>query len=277
MSQKTYYVEKTGTYHTYEFLKKRQDNPKWREAYVDARKSRVQNRILTVIAAVILIEGLMLLKRYGNNELSTPSISTETVSKGEAVPEGQELGTTETLKMKKFSTEERREMGQYFLDWADQRGALGGMAVNSEYFQHGVSGLGDWYASTPDGFVLVGEQTSPGRPGFDAYSIHAVSGVVFYYSLFGTLGQTDELNEHQPSLATGFANVADTNYPIVKYLLCDNGKVYEFVSTPSFSSGFYQADDQGEINYWPKEDEAFFISEDQDAQEEWRRILIRYQ
>src|SRR5699024_8969839 len=58
----------------------------------------------------------------------------------------------------KYSEEEKKEASQAFLDWAIPRAEEGGMAVTDNYFGHGASGSGDWYAMTEDGEILVQEQ-----------------------------------------------------------------------------------------------------------------------
>ncbi|MDH6364383.1 hypothetical protein M2139_001312 [Enterococcus sp. PF1-24] len=71
---------------------------------------------------------------------------------------------------------------------------------------------------------------------------------------------------------------ADTNQPFTKYLLGDNGVVYEAQTQASFSSGFCEADDNGDVNayYLPNEEIVFQRSADTAAQEELQRILRKY-
>ena len=66
---------------------------------------------------------------------------------------------------------------------------------------------------------------------------------------------------------------------IHKYMLADNGVVYEHISVKeetSLSSGFGEFNDDGTRGeYAPAS--RFEVSGDQDAQEEWQRILSKYQ
>lgn len=180
---------------------------------------------------------------------------------------------------RRYTEVEKRTISNEFLEWAGERATMGGMAVNGSYFTHGASGRGDWYAMTTDGQnVLVQQQDPTIRNGKDIYPIHSLGGVVFYTSKYGVTGLSDEINDQQnhPSTATGFSEVANPDKPIVKYLLADNGIVYEFQGTASFTSGFYVTDDEGNFDYWPTEQVPFFVSEDTEAQEELQRILLKY-
>ncbi|MBP1042680.1 hypothetical protein I6N95_16815 [Vagococcus sp. BWB3-3] len=178
-----------------------------------------------------------------------------------------------------YTFEEQLEISDKFLTWASERAAMGGMAVNGAYFNHGASGRGDWYAKTPEGqYILMQRQDPTINIEKNKYLANAIGGVVFYYSKFGTTGVTNEINdqENNPSTATGFSQVAILDQPIVKYLLTDNGFVYEFKSNGAFSDGFYVTDDDGDFDYWPGEQVPFIVSEDKVAQDELQRILASY-
>lgn len=178
-----------------------------------------------------------------------------------------------------YTFEEKQEISDQFLQWAGERAVIAGMAVNQNYFNHGASGRGDWYAVTPKGeYILVQQQDPTIRQEEYAYLTHAIGGVVFYYSKYGTVGMTNELNnrENNPGLAIGFSQVVEPATPIVKYLLCDNGDVYEYQSNVAFSDGFYVTDDEGNFDYWPTEQLPFSESEDEAAYIELQRILAEY-
>ena len=49
-------------YHTYEFLKRRKNDPKWRKAYTSARNKRI---IGTLVTINIIIWGFVLWKKSG--------------------------------------------------------------------------------------------------------------------------------------------------------------------------------------------------------------------
>lgn len=250
---------KKGTYHTFEFLENRQNDPKWREAYLQAKKSRrIETLVILVFSVIVFtIVAFLFFNRTSKDEkdLNTSKQSSEYKSESSVIKSSEttdsttkststtskegvdETGSTDTVNgsngfvVKPYTFEEKSRMTEEFLTWSSERAIIGGMAVHSAYFTHGASGMGDWYTETPDGLVLVQQQHPEGRPGYDYYSIHAVGGVIFYYSVFGTVGRTDEVNQHDGTIAAGYSLVADRNKPIVKYMLCDNGVVYEMKST----------------------------------------------
>ncbi|TFI70528.1 hypothetical protein [Carnobacterium divergens] len=113
-----------------------------------------------------------------------------------------------------------------------------------------------------------------------AIVVVALGGVIFYYSNFGTTGNTNEVDnpENNPSTATGFSVVANGEKPIIKYLLGDNGVVYETASNGAFSDCFYVADNTGNLTalYEPNTQKSFKVSEDKDAQQKLKEILTTY-
>lgn len=224
-----------------------------------------------------------------NNETkpsSTPSStktsssisSKETTSKtkestSQETSQTKELNETKNTTLTKnqyYSKEVVSTINQQFLNWASERAKIGGMAVTSEFFNHGAAGRGDWYAVTPDGLALAQDLDNPG---YDYFPLHVVGGVTFYYSKNGTVGQTTERNKS--SFAAGFSEVAYDNKPIVKYILCDNGMIYELQSNISLSSGFSEASDDGEISRSQINEQDFTRSEDKDAIQEYQRIISR--
>lgn len=152
------------------------------------------------------------------------------------------------------------------------------MAVSDFYLGHGASGKGDWYAATEDGEIQIQQQSfEEDLPGYDAYTIHALGGVVFYTSLSSVTGY-DETPSSE-IIAAGFSKIADPEYPMHKYLLGDNGIVYELIGTVetigTFSGGYGLYDDDGVTKSLDVTDDGFIFerSDDEDAQEEWFRIL----
>ncbi|WCG04351.1 hypothetical protein PML89_04985 [Vagococcus lutrae] len=238
---------------------------------------------------VILISGCGRKETHSNlitsSNTSESSLSiTEVTSNNQSTTQQSSLEQTSengiaSIVQRRYSLEEQREISNEFLKWTDVRANIGGIAVNGAYFTHGASGRGDWYAKTTDGQYILVQRQDP-NIGIDEsiYIAHAIGGVVFYYSNFGTTGLTDEVNnrDNNPSTATGFSQVANMDKPIIKYLLADNGVVYEYNSNVAFSDGFYVTDDEGHFDYWPDEQKPFKESEDKDAQEEFRRILSEY-
>lgn len=62
-------------YHTYEFYRKRKNDPKWRDDYINARNIRI---ITSLITLVILVFGLLFYFYVKSNDVSLDNISAET-------------------------------------------------------------------------------------------------------------------------------------------------------------------------------------------------------
>lgn len=191
--------------------------------------------------------------------------------------ENNQAAATEASKSvanRTYSYEEKQAIENQFTQWAGKRAAIGGMALNNRYFDHGAGGIGDWYAVTTSGeYILVQRESVPTSS--DMYTTEALGGVVFYTSKFGTLGYSNEIEDssNNPSTATGYTGVANLEKPITKYMLGSNGVVYEYQSSGSFSDGFYEVDDQGRFNTGQA---YFYKSGDVAAQNELQRILANY-
>lgn len=173
-----------------------------------------------------------------------------------------------------LTIDQKKQINADFLNWAAERATVGNMAVSDLYFDHGSAGLGDWYANTPDGQVQVQNQNQPGAA---AFKIHAVGGCIFYKSKDGQIGKQ---NLYKGSFADNYSIGLDDSQPVSKYLLVDNGVVYELKtgngSSVSSSTGFGQYDENGQLgNYQP--DQNFEISADQAAQNELQKLLTPYQ
>ena len=146
------------------------------------------------------------------------------------------------------------------------------MAVSDWYFDHGSAGHGDWYAQTPDGKVQVQDF---GVPGEAAFPIHAIGGCVFYKANDGTTGY-DKL--YTDSFAANYTTNMDFSQPVSKYLLGDNGVVYELKTgngtAVSTNTGFGEYSDDGQDA--GEVDQDFSISQDKAAQVELRELLAIY-
>ena len=218
-------------------------------------------------------------------ETSTESETTEENDENETVEDSDpevdeteesngEVAETPEFTAREFSEEEKQAMVNEFYNWAVERAEIGNLAVTDYYFGHGAAGHGDWYASTPHGDVQAQDLDNPG---FDAFDIHAVGGVVFYNPLSGDYG-ADE-NTEVESTASGYQTMAVDGTDIHKYMLADNGVVYEHASVKeetSLSSGFGEYNDDGTRGEYAPTSE-FEVSGDQEAQNEWQRILSEYQ
>ena len=212
-----------------------------------------------------------------DSEPDVESQNEETEETDESAEDNTEVAEDEAHQetaVREFTDAEKQAMVDEFYTWAVERAEVGGMAVNDYYFGHGAAGRGDWYATTPHGDVQAQDQDNPG---FDAFNIHAIGGIVFYQPISGDYG-ADE-NTEVESTASGYQTMAIDGTDIHKYMLADNGVVYEHISVKeetSLSSGFGEFNDDGTRGeYAPAS--RFEVSGDQDAQEEWQRILSKYQ
>ena len=188
-----------------------------------------------------------------------------------------EVDITETNKLTRvYSEEEKRAILQEFIDWASYRAEIGGMVVSDYYLGHGASGFGDWYANTENGEIQI-QDIGKGIPGYDNFPIHTVGGVVFYTSIEELYGY--DSRPWNESIAVGFFRLADLNMPVTRYLLGDDGIIYELKGTlPEYYSfnggyGLYEEDGSKAID---SSSYIFEISKDTDAQEKYLGILLKY-
>lgn len=254
------------------------------------QKHTKRNIILSVITIVLVAWGGYLLGTYNNlknqdykNESTlTEKSSTSTQSPSKKDSENDSSSrqktttsqeTQENVSPKRYSQSEMATANQQFLDWAIAQAKKGNMAVTDNYFTHGASGTGDWYAETVDGKALVQPQAQD-NPGYNAYHIHALGGVSFYTSRNGDIGYDNVPSK--AATAEGLSQAADKKQQIHKYLLCDNRVVYEAIGSyedlVAFSSPFGLYDDDGKTTAIPAKI-TFKVSQDQAAQNEWKKIL----
>lgn len=201
-------------------------------------------------------------------ETSSSQISESTVSSA-----SQSSSTTESSIKAQLTDAQKGQMNQAFLDWAGGRAVIGNMAVSYWFFDHGAAGRGDWYANTPDGQVQV---QNNGVPGENAFPIHAIGGCVFYTSKDGSVGKQELM---AGSFAANYSVKMDYSKPVSKYLLGDNGVVYELKTgngePVSTNTGFGEYADDGSLgSYTPTK--SFQVSEDQAAQEKLRELMYSY-
>lgn len=171
-----------------------------------------------------------------------------------------------------LTDEQKQSINALFLDWASHRAEIGNMAVTDEYFNHGAAGRGDWYANTPDGEIQVQDLNNPGQ---QAFPIRAIGGCVFLTMKNGTTGKQEDVVQ---STANGYSDSADMSKPITKYVLGDNGKVYELQAMGyemSVTSGFGEYQDDGTRGTF-KPDSDFIVSKDQAAQDELQKLISAY-
>lgn len=175
--------------------------------------------------------------------------------------------------VKQYTDEEKQEMTEMFYEWAVERAEIGAMAVTDYYFGHGAAGHGDWVAKTPHGEV---QAQNLDNPGWDAFELHAIGGVAFYQPITGDFGRDE--NKGNIGTGAGYTKVALPDTDIHKYMLVDNGIVYELIGPLGLTSGFSEYTDEGQSTDQIKNELVQFeVSGDQAAQEEWRRILSLYE
>lgn len=201
----------------------------------------------------------------------TTKISKESLKTIPQTMSSQQNSSTRLNEMN-YTESEKRAITNEFLLWASKRAEIGGMAVTTRFFDHGASGKGDWYALTPDRQAILVQRQDSSRQ--NSYSIQALGGVTFYTSKDGTLGRSDKVMTS--ALAAGYNEVADLGKPIIKYLLGDDGEIYEYHSSGSFTDGFYEMDDKGNRQENGRPIQTFTLSADTAAKKELQRILLQY-
>ncbi|QFR67468.1 putative lipoprotein precursor [Furfurilactobacillus rossiae] len=165
-----------------------------------------------------------------------------------------------------LSSSQKSAISSAFTSWASHRAQMGNMAVSDWYFDHGSAGDSDWVAMTSDGKVLVQDN---GNPGSANYKIQAIGGVVFYSAKDGTTGLDSGLSSG--SNADGYSTNMSFSKPISKYLLANNGVVYELKipagTSASPTTGFTNGEGAGDGN------QTFQVSQDNAAQNELKQLI----
>ena len=234
--------------------------------------------IMLGLCAIFLLSGCNSTERTEAEPSSrsvslAPENSSSQTSESTTSIASQSSSTTESSSKVQLTDVQKGQMNQAFLDWAGERAVIGNMAVSHWFFDHGAAGRGDWYANTPDGQVQV---QNNGVPGEKAFPIHAIGGCVFYTSKDGSVGKQELM---AGSFAANYSVKMDYSKPVSKYLLGDNGVVYELKTgngePVSTNTGFGEYADDGSLgSYTPNK--SFQISEDQAAQEKLRELMYSY-
>ena len=106
--ERLFYVEKNDSWHSYEFLEQRQNDPKWRQAFLEAdtlldqedKKRKRRNFIVLLVSVpLLLIAGMVGLYFYGStNEVAIPkrqlNLNESTSVSTEATEVSQTMDTT---------------------------------------------------------------------------------------------------------------------------------------------------------------------------------------
>lgn len=249
---------------------------------------KIKRYLVLGLCSLFLLSGC---SKSGNEETDTPISSTDSKS---AVSSKSTSSTSETVSSQSSETEtiqstsqtesiaskgarlndfQKDSINKAFLVWAGQRAAIGNMAVSDWFFDHGAAGRGDWYANTPDGQVQV---QNNGVPGKSAFPIRAIGGCIFYTAKDGGIGNQELM---AGSFAENYSVKLDETKPVSKYLLGDNGVVYELKTgngvPVSTNTGFGEyADDGSQGSYTPNLN--FQISEDTAAQQKLQELIRSY-
>lgn len=174
---------------------------------------------------------------------------------------------------KKYSYYQQYKITKEFLKWAGERAKIGNMAVTDIWFSHGAGGRGDWFADTPHGSVQLQDLN---RPGYYGFKIHALGGVAFYKPTDYTYGISKDA--YKASTAEGYSKIARNGTYINKYMLADNGIVYEIKlkkEFTTFTSGAGEYNEYGRRGtYIP--DVKYLVSKDTAAQKKYKQILAKY-
>lgn len=216
-------------------------------------------------------------KELENEKIIATFDSAQGESTSESSTATSEVDTTETNKPDRVYTgDDKRAILQEFVDWASYRAEIGGMVVSDYYLGHGASGYGDWYANTENGEMQI-QNVGNGIPGYDQFPIHLIGGVVFYTSIEELYGY--DSRPEMEAIAAGFHRLADPSMPVTRYLLGDDGIIYELQGTltelGSFHGGYGQYEEDGSKSI-ESSSYIFKISEDTDAQERYTEILSKY-
>lgn len=133
---KKYFVQRNGSWHTWQFLQLRQNDPKWRGAYLAAKKQRRKDAVITTVVSVLVLAlsaiGIyFVVEIYGNrqaaNDTPLPNVSSSSTIKESqsissiTVPSSNEVSTEEPLTLS--SAEEQviqlfQERAQNDPEWA---------------------------------------------------------------------------------------------------------------------------------------------------------------
>lgn len=248
-------------------------------------------------AAIMLLAACNNDAPMDNKTKQDSNIQTETAKKDKVTSEDKSIATTEDITteqvktstteepteetsdkkevstVRQFSNQEQEAMVDEFYNWAAPRAETANMAITKLYFNHGAAGFGDWYADTPDGEVQTQDNK---KPGFDEFKIHSIGGIVFYTR---EDGQTGAKELDSTVTAYGYSKDAQPGTKLHKYMLADNGTVYELIlpyERASFSTGFGEYDDNGKRGEFEPTFK-FEISQDEAAQSKWKEILAKYQ
>lgn len=169
--------------------------------------------------------------------------------------------------------EAKSKINREFYNWAAQRAEVGNMAVSRYYFDHGADENGKlWYAPTPDGDVLI--RNASNKYTSKDYNLKKLGGVVFYTPESGATGKCNDIAHDTDDGALYSSSEIDESKPVDKYILANNGIVYECKldgNSANPDSEFYIKGDDNN-----SKSDSWIISKDQNAQNEYRQLIEKY-
>lgn len=162
-----------------------------------------------------------------------------------------------------------------FYDWAVKRAETSNQAVTANFFYPSKGDDKAWFAQTPDGNMLVTKNNQSQQMDFP---IRALGGVVFYTALNGQTGHDPEIDYRDFEL--DYEINMDETMPASKYILGDNGKVYELIKVTGHpfkpTSGFEQYNRPEPEIKAVRNNEQFVVSKDEEAQAVLRQLIKAY-
>lgn len=180
------------------------------------------------------------------------------------------------LAKKKYSLIEKNEINQKFTQWAALKAKNTKKAYNSIYTDYVKNSAGDWFGVTPHGYIQSQDMNTPGYYG---YGIHAIGGGVFYTPKDNQFGYSNDL--HDETTTNGYVSVAKPKTTVTKYILGDNGVVYELkkkTEAMNYMTGFAGRSKTGDsiVSKLGKGNQ-LVVSQDKAAQAKFKAILKQYQ
>ena len=171
-----------------------------------------------------------------------------------------------------LTDEQQQQIENEFLNWIGPRAKEANLAVCNYYFNHGCAERGNWYADTPSGRILVQDM---GNSQNTDYVAQAIGGCLFYTSTQGTVGKTNEMDNACDADKGKYIN---QNKLTDRYLLANNGLVYELKAPANISScSFYGFGEEPCGDSGIPQQGKWIISKDKAAQQELRLLLKPYE
>lgn len=231
------------------------------------------------IKGLSLTQGLLVLKKKNSISIDKKKYSKIVSSSTSSVSTKESKYSAENKKdVSKFSIDARRAINREFREWAYQRAEVGNMAAGGEFFSQATEPWDqEWFAYTPDGKMQV---SSFDQVETNDFKIHCIGGVFFFTAKSGETGRVDfndGLDGNNSSQM--MLNVVDFDETMDKYLLGDNGVVYELKIDPKSKENVEPNVNYGVYVYGQtnsSQNDEFIVSQDQDAQKELKSLIAEH-